>query len=341
MKFLLILLTLLSYSSQAQLPFTYLMREDVKISPTDYNNWRIRMDECIICKAKYPEGSDAYKSCDATLNLGLQIEAKYLGIKKIVTEEPIQIAKAGIDTNTDPDAMSWWEELRKEFFDDNTSEDEDTDGDGILDGIQRYEEGQKYILYNQLAAIANVERHRVLKTDVAGFQSDDSNEAIEQFAHLAMEEGIERKIPPSIKLGQMILESNSGESSHALKANNYFGIKNRTGIANRVLERKTSSVHYRDDDYNKQGKLVPSPFVKFLSARECFYFHSEFLRQQKRYKPLFLCDFNDYSCWAETLHRCGYATSQTYPEDLRRIIERYRLDIFDYYSLNYDKYLKQ
>src|SRR5690606_4250155 len=53
--------------------------------------------------------------------------------------------------------------------------------------------------------------------------------------------------------------------------------------------------------------------------------HSDFLRNNPRYKFLFDYKPDDYKSWAYGLKTAGYATSRTYPQQLIQIIENYNL----------------
>ena len=65
-------------------------------------------------------------------------------------------------------------------------------------------------------------------------------EYISQYKSLAIEEMKKYRIPASITLAQGILESESGNSQLALKANNHFGIK--------CHKEWSGMTFYKDDD---------------------------------------------------------------------------------------------
>ena len=145
---------------------------------------------------------------------------------------------------------------------------------------------------------------------------------ITQYQQIALDEMERTGIPASIKMAQAILESGAGTSTLALKANNHFGIK-----CGGDWKGKT---HYRkDDDYNANGKLVPSCFRKYESTHESFLAHSDFLLKNRRYGDLFLLDKKDYYGWAKGLKKAGYATSKTYASKLINLIESYDLHLLD------------
>ena len=123
-------------------------------------------------------------------------------------------------------------------------------------------------------------------------------------------------VPASISLAQGIIESNSGKSFLATKANNHFGIKCSAG--NKC--RKGHCVN-RTDDSHKDF------FLKFGSADEAFKFHGKFL-SQGRYKKLHKHG-KDYRKWAHGLKAVGYATDKTYASKLIGTIERYNLNKYD------------
>lgn len=137
---------------------------------------------------------------------------------------------------------------------------------------------------------------------------------IEQFKDIAIREMNQYGIPASIKLAQAILESGSGNSYLAQKANNHFGIK-CGGVWN------GKSVARDDDNPNDCFRVYSNP-------EESFKDHSAFLLR-KRYENLFKLDKNDYKGWARGLKEAGYATNPRYPELLIDLIERYELYKYD------------
>ena len=122
-------------------------------------------------------------------------------------------------------------------------------------------------------------------------------------------------IPASITLSQGILESASGNSTLARKANNHFGIKCHKGW--------TGPTFHMDDDAENEC------FRKYNDPFESFKDHSIFLSTRDRYAFLFELDITDYKGWAKGLKKAGYATNPKYPELLIKIIEDYELHKYD------------
>lgn len=122
-------------------------------------------------------------------------------------------------------------------------------------------------------------------------------------------------IPASITLAQGILESGSGNSKLARKANNHFGIK-----CHKDWNGKT---FHTDDDAKNEC------FRKYKSPDESYRDHSLFLTQRDRYADLFKLKVTDYKGWARGLKKAGYATNPKYPQLLIKIIEENRLYEFD------------
>ncbi|WP_238784585.1 glycoside hydrolase family 73 protein [Blattabacterium cuenoti] len=139
-------------------------------------------------------------------------------------------------------------------------------------------------------------------------------EYIKKYAVFAIEEMEKFGIPASIKLGQGILESSSGNSPLSKATNNHFGIK--------CGKNWIGDIYYHNDDLPKEC------FRKYNSVRESFQDHSKFL-QQPRYSKLFLFKRNDYRSWAAELKQAGYATSLNYADLLINQIEKYLLWKFD------------
>jgi len=147
-----------------------------------------------------------------------------------------------------------------------------------------------------------------------------TEEYIDTYKGIAMEKMVEYKIPASITLAQGILESGSGNSKLAQKANNHFGIKCHAGWTGKTIR--------VDDDEKNEC------FRSYRKAEESFHDHSLFLTQRSRYADLFKLTITDYKGWAKGLSKAGYATNPRYPELLIRIIERYDLAKYDKQALS-------
>lgn len=133
-----------------------------------------------------------------------------------------------------------------------------------------------------------------------------------KFEQIALNHQFEYNIPASITLAQGILESNSGNSALAKKANNHFGIKCHANWNGEKI--------YMDDDSANEC------FRSYSSAKESYQDHSEFLKNGKRYQFLFSYSVDDYKNWAYGLKKAGYATNPEYAELLIKIIEELNLN---------------
>ena len=122
-------------------------------------------------------------------------------------------------------------------------------------------------------------------------------------------------IPASITMAQGILESDSGNSLLALKSNNHFGIKCKTGW-------KGEKVYHDDDAKGECFRAYPSVEASYRD-------HAEFLDSQPRYDSLFAYAPDDYKSWARGLKAAGYATAPDYAQRLIRIIEENQLYLLD------------
>ena len=138
---------------------------------------------------------------------------------------------------------------------------------------------------------------------------------IEKYADIAVSEMYRSGVPASITLAQGLLESGYGRSELALKSNNHFGIKCHNGWQGGRV--------YHDDD--AKGEC----FRKYDHPEESYRDHSDFLRYRDRYKFLFDYKITDYKSWAYGLKKAGYATDPAYPDKLIRLIEEYRLYLYD------------
>ena len=137
---------------------------------------------------------------------------------------------------------------------------------------------------------------------------------IRKWSETAVEQMIASGVPASITLAQACLESANGTSTLTTQANNHFGIKCRGW----------NGPSFRHDD-----DLKDECFRSYDNAEQSFSDHSDFLRYNDRYAPLFDLDPTDYKGWARGLRKAGYATDPQYAEKLIKIIEDYRLYEYD------------
>ncbi|MEN7546884.1 glucosaminidase domain-containing protein [Rapidithrix thailandica] len=161
----------------------------------------------------------------------------------------------------------------------------------------------------------------------------------------ALMEQIKYNVPASIKLAQSALETAYGRK---VVNNNYFGIKDKT----RKTQKKITTEYYTWNEYQrnkskvvakkkiyKDGKLlykclIKDHFASYGTPWESFRAHSVFLNTNNRYSPLFVNGRN-YKAWADKIGSTkyggvGYATSPIYGQLLKKIIQRYHLDLLDY-----------
>lgn len=150
---------------------------------------------------------------------------------------------------------------------------------------------------------------------------------VAQYSDWAVAEMKRTGIPASITLAQGILESNNGNSTLAVKANNHFGIKCHNDWTGRTF------IH--DDDRPNEC------FRRYRSAYESFKDHSEFLTRHQRYAFLFEYDVTDYKNWAQGLKKAGYATHPKYDKLLIKIIEDNKLHRFDDKKYKPEKFLAE
>jgi len=146
-------------------------------------------------------------------------------------------------------------------------------------------------------------------------QKQTTEQYITKYKLIAIQEMLDYEIPASITLAQGILESGSGNSRLATKANNHFGIKCHSDWKGEKV--------YHDDDARHEC------FRKYPYAEDSYRDHSLFLKNKKRYAELFKLKMTNYKGWAKGLKKAGYATNPKYPKRLIGLIERYGLDKYD------------
>lgn len=146
--------------------------------------------------------------------------------------------------------------------------------------------------------------------------SSDIQSYIKRYKQIALAQERLYGVPATITLAQGILESGAGKSRLTRMSNNHFGIKKGTGWSGKIC-------YAWDDDPHK------SAFRVYSSAEDSFKDHSQFLKNNSRYKVLFQKSIYDYRGWAIGLQKAGYATSPTYAKALIGYIDTYQL-----YSIN-------
>ncbi|MDA3892833.1 MAG: glucosaminidase domain-containing protein [Salinivirgaceae bacterium] len=149
----------------------------------------------------------------------------------------------------------------------------------------------------------------------AAQQKLSRTEYINQYKGIAIKEMKRTGVPASITMAQGILESENGNSSLAVKANNHFGIKCHNDWTGKTIR--------HDDDKRNEC------FRKYKNAELSFKDHSEFLSKHQRYAFLFAYKTTDYKSWARGLKKAGYATHPKYDKLLIRIIEENLLYTLD------------
>ena len=145
-------------------------------------------------------------------------------------------------------------------------------------------------------------------------------EYIQKFYRLAISEMDRSGIPASITLAQGCWESQNGNSRLSTEGNNHFGIKCKSDWTGKRI--------YHDDD------AIQECFRKYAHAEASYIDHTNFLMKGTRYSFLFKLDPKDYQGWARGLKKAGYATDPTYAERLIKIIEDYKLYMYDEYVDN-------
>lgn len=146
-------------------------------------------------------------------------------------------------------------------------------------------------------------------------QEMSSEDYIQKFHKIAIDEMHSFGIPASITLAQGILESGNGNSQLSRRSKNHFGIKCHKGWTGKKV--------YHDDDEENEC------FRKYKNVSDSYRDHSEFLKNRDRYAFLFDYKMTDYKSWAKGLKKAGYATHPEYAEKLIGLIERYDLAQYD------------
>jgi flagellum-specific peptidoglycan hydrolase FlgJ len=145
---------------------------------------------------------------------------------------------------------------------------------------------------------------------------------IETYKDIAIAEMHRTGIPASITLAQGLHESQAGRSELAKNARNHFGMKCKSYW-------QGNTYYYKDDDYDKNNKLIESCFRNYDSVLESYIDRSNFLSQNSRYAVLFSYERTDFFSWANGLQNCGYATDKNYASKLVKLINDFKLYEYD------------
>ena len=172
----------------------------------------------------------------------------------------------------------------------------------------------KNTISNRQARQNNLEVQQYNRASIASYTPYTSQQYIDRYKAIAIQEMNLYGIPASITLAQGLYESGSGNSELARYANNHFGIKC-------TYDWKGKGYYKDDDNHNDCFRVYDKPEDSFRD-------HSNFLKR-KNYAFLFTLDKDDYKGWAYGLKKAGYATNPNYPQLLINIIQKYSLDQYD------------
>ncbi len=132
---------------------------------------------------------------------------------------------------------------------------------------------------------------------------------------------------PSLIIAQASLESANMKSSLAYKYNNLLGRKwaSNNVITSDYVIKKTQE--WKVDHYI----TIYSKFCVYKNRNDCFrdylwLLHNVYLDKKKtKLRYLRVLESRDFMEATEMIRLCGYATSPTYTENLRKIILKYQL----------------
>lgn len=138
---------------------------------------------------------------------------------------------------------------------------------------------------------------------------------------LATEDMRKTGILAALTTAQAIIESASGTSELATKANALFGIKADGRWKGKTYSKPTQEY------LNGKWVTVNAPFRAYDSWEESIADHSAFLTGNPRYAKV--VGERDYKAACQYIHEAGYATAPTYAESLVFTIEKYALNRFN------------
>jgi flagellum-specific peptidoglycan hydrolase FlgJ len=135
-------------------------------------------------------------------------------------------------------------------------------------------------------------------------------------------------IPAAVTLAQCILESSDpkkgwGQSSLALEAHNYFGIK-----AEHLADPSTYEAFPAHEYIRGECQPVMARFEKYYDAADSFTDHAQLLSTAVRYRNAMLhaASPDDFAACLQT---AGYSTSPSYARTLVELMHDYNLYQYD------------
>lgn len=169
--------------------------------------------------------------------------------------------------------------------------------------------------YNDVHPVAHTTTPKV-KT--LGNHSPQRVRAIKRFAALCVNEYVKGHTPqlPSVKLAQLLVESNDLTSNMFKKTNNMFGIK----CFDHTNHIRYRCMNFHDDHKHDKFRVYKTPWE---SLRD----HSLFIANRENYKQLYKT--KDYVEQCKILQKRGYATNGSYADILISTIEKYNLHLLD------------
>lgn len=169
------------------------------------------------------------------------------------------------------------------------------------------------------------------------------NEFMPTVKKYSNEYGICSSVVMALFINEFVIPSEHRLTNLAYKYHNYGSLKEKkdgflSDWYKQILEDCTNGiVKYKDDEFNSDGKLIPSHFYSFKSRdagiKACVAFIADRVKSDHpNYKDKFNnLNINDIYGWANELYNAGYAKKSGYPLDkkLIRIIRTYNLSDYE------------
>ncbi len=134
------------------------------------------------------------------------------------------------------------------------------------------------------------------------------------------------RILPSLTIAQAILESGWGKSRLSTECFNYFGMKWRAGCGCDYKEYPTKEQRPDGSYYTIMAK-----FRKYRDPADGIKGYYDFLSGYKRYHNLIGVTDAGRAC--DLIRQDGWATSLKYSENLKKLIMKHQLQIYDVKAL--------
>ncbi len=155
--------------------------------------------------------------------------------------------------------------------------------------------------------------------------SSTTQDYIKTYKTIASAEMQRTGVPASVQMALAIYLTNSGQSYLAKKANNHFALKCEGNLPASDTDWSGKKVYKKDEISDKD--MSNACYRKFDAATQSFVQHTNWLKNDKRFKHIFEQSNADATLWIKELGKAGYPALET--KTLLNLITTYALNELD------------